>query len=101
LDSSRYIQISADVLVEYIYTDQASPATFDTSAYPIEIMRDGYTDGSYLWNAANVFGTMGNGRDRSAAAISTNRTEYVSLNSSFGVPYNDYDIKLTNTPQLV
>ena len=41
MDSSRYVQLSADILVEYIYTDQANPATFNTATYPIEIMRDG------------------------------------------------------------
>jgi hypothetical protein len=101
LDSSRYIQLSADILVEYIYTDQANPATYNTAGFPIEIMRDGYTDGSYLWNAASVVSTMGNSRDRSAASINANKTESVSLNSSFGVPYNDYDSQFTDTPQLV
>tara|TARA_R110001599_G_scaffold236609_3_gene435930 strand:+ start:746 stop:2113 length:1368 start_codon:yes stop_codon:yes gene_type:complete len=100
MDSSRYVQLSADILVEYIYTDQANPATFNTATYPIEIMRDGHTGGSYLWNGANVSSTMGNFRDRTAAAINTDKTNWVSLNSSFGVPYNDYDPQLTSTVQL-
>jgi len=101
LDSSRYIQLSADILVEYIYTDQANPATYNTTTFPIEIMRDGHTGGSYLWNAASVQNTMRNYRDRSVANIVVNKTQSVSLNSSFGVPYNDFDPQLTNTPQLV
>ena len=100
MDSSRYVQLSADILVEYIYTDQANPATFNTATYPIEIMRDGHTGGSYLWNGANVSSTMGNYRDRTAAAINADKTNWVSLNSSFGVPYNDYDPELTPTVQL-
>ena len=100
MDSSRYVQLSQDILVEYIYTDQADPETFNTGTFPIEIMRDGHTGGSYLWNAASVQSTMGNYRDRSAAAINADKTQWVSLNTSFGVPYNDFDPQLTPTVQL-
>ena len=100
MDSSRYVQLSQDILVEYIYTDQADPETFNTGTFPIEIMRDGHTGGSYLWNAASVQSTMGNYRDRSAAAINADKTRWASLNTSFGVPYNDFDPQLTPTVQL-
>jgi len=100
MESSRYVQLSADILVEYVYTDQANPAVFNTSAFPIEIMRDGHTGGSYLWNGANVASTMGNYQDRSAVAINRTKSQWVSLNTSFGVPYNDFDPQLTPTPQL-
>lgn len=100
MESSRYIQLSADLLVEYVYTSQANPATFNTGSFPIEILRDGHTGGSYLWNGANVVSTMGNERDRSAVAINQVKSKWVSLNTSFGVPYNDYDPQLTPTTQL-
>jgi len=100
MESSRYIQLSADILVEYVYTSQASPAVFNTASFPIEILRDGHTGGSYLWNAASVAGTMGNAQDRSAVAINSTKSKWVSLNTSFGVPYNDFDPQLTPTTQL-
>ena len=101
MESSRFVQLSQDILVEYIYTDQADPTIFNTSAYPIEIMRDGYTNGSYFFNTANVAATMGNYRDISAAAINADKTIYASLNTSVGVPYNDFDTQLTPTSQLL
>jgi len=101
MESSRFIQLSPSILVEYIYTDQADPTVFNTGSYPIEIMRNAYNDSSYFFNTANVAETMGNYRDISSANISALNTEYASLNTSVGVPYNDFDNKLTPTNQLV
>lgn len=101
MESSRFVQLSSSILVEYIYTDQADPTIFNTDTFPIEIMRDEHTNGSYFFNTANVASTMGNYRDISAVAINKNKTIYASLNTSVGVPYNDFDPKLTPTNQLV
>mgnify|MGYP003629573367 CR=1 FL=1 len=100
MESSRFIQLTPQILVEYIYTDQASPTTYNTSAFPIEIMRDTYTSGSYLFNSDSVSATMGNYRDISVAAINKNRTKYAYLDTDVGVPYNDFDTNLTNTSLL-
>ena len=101
MESSKFIQISDQILVEYIYTDQANPAIFNTAQYPVELMEDGYTDGMYYFNGENVAATMGNYRDISAAAISDDRTRYAFLNNDVGVPYNDYDPELTDTQNLL
>lgn len=100
MESSRFLQISPEILLEYTYTDQANPTVFNTSSYPIEIMRDDHTRGTYLFNSDSVINTMGNARDISAAAIDSNKTQYAYLNTDVGVPYNDFDPKLTNTPNL-
>lgn len=100
MNSSRFLQISPEILLEYVYTDQANPDLFHTSQYPIEIMKDEHTGGSYLFNADSVFSTLGNKRDVSVAAIDQNKTQYVYLDSSVGVSYNDFDPKLTNTSDL-
>lgn len=101
MESSKFIQISDQILVEYIYTDQANPAEFNTAQYPVELMEDGYTNGMYYFNGENVAATMGNYRDISAAAISDDRTRYAFLNNDVGVPYNDYDPELTDTQNLL
>jgi len=101
MESSRFIQITPEILIEYIYTDQTNPTTFNTSAYPIEIMRDGHTSGSYLFNTDSVSATMGNYRDISAVALNQNKTQYVSLDTDVGVPYNDYDPELTDSTFLL
>lgn len=101
MESSRFIQLTPQILIEYIYTDEAAPSTFNTSAYPIEIMRDAYTSGSYLFNTDVVASTMGNYRDISVASINANLTEYAFLNTSVGVPYNDFDANLTDSDELL
>lgn len=100
MESSRFLQISPEILLEYTYTDQANPSTFNTATYPIEIMRDGHTSGTYMFNADSVVSTMGNARDISAAAIDSGKTQYAYLNTDVGVPYNDFDPQLTSTVNL-
>tara|TARA_R100000544_G_C2226689_1_gene61278 strand:+ start:14 stop:1384 length:1371 start_codon:yes stop_codon:yes gene_type:complete len=101
MESSRFIQISPQILIEYIYTDQANPTTFNTATTPIELMRDGHTTGTYFFNTDSVSAIMGNYRDISAASITETNTQYVSLDTSIGVPYNDFDPLLTDSAQLL
>ena len=101
MESSRFIQISEQILIEYIYTDQAAPTTYNTATYPIELMRDGHTNSTYFFNTDSVSVTMGNYRDISAASITPDNTQYVYLDTSIGVPYNDYDPQLTDTVNLL
>ena len=76
MNSSRFIQISPGILLEYIYTDQANPELFDTATYPIEIMSDDYTNSTYMFNSISVEATMGNSRDISAVAIDSRKSKY-------------------------
>ena len=101
MESSKFIQISPDILIEYVYTSQSSPTKFNTGNYPVEIMRDGHTGGSYMFNTDSVSATMGNYRDISGAAIDANKTQFAYLDTSVGVPYNDFDNKLTDSNALL
>ena len=101
MESSKFIQLSDGILLEYIYTSQSDPTEFNTATHQIEIMRDEYTGGSYLFNTENVAGEMGNYRDISAASISKNKTQYAYLDTDIGVPYNDFDPKLTDSANLL
>ena len=101
MESSKFVQISDGILFEYVYTSQSDPTEFSTSTHPIEIMRDGYTNGSYLFNTDSVSAEMGNYRDISAASINSNNTQYAYLDTSIGVPYNDYDPELTDSANLL
>ena len=101
MESSRFIQISNQMLLEYIYTDQADPTVFNTATTPIELMEDGHTGGTYFFNTEAVATTMGNYRDISAASITPNDTQYAFLNTDVGVPYNDYDPELTDSVNLL
>ena len=101
MESSKFIQLSDGILLEYIYTSQSDPTEFNTATHQIEIMRDEYTGGSYLFNTENVASEMGNYRDISAASISKNKTQYAYLDTDIGVPYNDFDPKLTDSANLL
>ena len=101
MESSRFIQLSDQILIEYIYTSQSVPTTFDTGTYPIELMRDANTKGTYFFNTDTVNATMGNDRDGAAVSNNATKTQYVSLNTSIGVPYNDYSPDLTDSADLL
>ena len=101
MESSRFIQLSDQILIEYIYTSQSVPTTFDTGTYPIELMRDANTKGTYFFNTDTVNATMGNDRDGAAVSNNATKTQYVSLNTSVGIPYNDYSPDLTDSVNLL
>ena len=101
MESSRFIQISEQILIEYVYTSQATPTTFNTATYPIELMRDANTQGTYLFNPESVSAVMGNYQDISAAANNSNKTQFVYLDTDIGVPYNDFSPALTDTADLL
>jgi hypothetical protein len=101
MESSKFIQLSDGILLEYIYTSQSDPTELNTGTYPIEIMRDAHTAGSYFFNTDSVSAEMGNYRDISAAAIDKNKTQYAYLDTSIGVPYNDFDPQLTDSVNLL
>ena len=101
MESSRFIQISEQILIEYVYTSQATPTTFNTATYPIELMRDTNTKGTYFFNTDTVSAVMGNYRDISAVSNNTARTQYVSLDTDIGVPYNDFSPALTDSANLL
>lgn len=101
MESSRFLQISEDILIEYIYTDQSNSNVFSTIDVPVEILKNQHNNTVYFYNPPSVFSTVGLSRDNSAISINTENTEYVSLNTAVGVPYNDFDPLLTSTSQLL
>ena len=101
MESSRFIQISEQILIEYVYTSQATPTTFNTASYPIELMRDANTKGTYFFNTDSVSAVMGNYRDISAVSNNATKTQYVSLDTDIGVPYNDFSSALTDSADLL
>ena len=101
MESSRFIQISEQILIEYVYTSQATPTTYNTATYPVELMRDTNTKGTYFFNTDTVSAVMGNYRDISAVSNNATRTQYVSLDTDIGVPYNDFSPALTDSANLL
>ena len=109
--SSRYVQLSQTVLLEYIYSDQSevnNPGNqwrIDTNDSPIWILKNEYTNQNQILNADSAKfiegGTAtntGNVRDRSFAVIGSHRGALLDTNRP--TFYNDFDPKITNTDQL-
>ena len=101
MESSRFIQLTEQILIEYVYTSQSAPTTFNTANYPIELMRNTLTKGTYFFNTDTVNATMGNDRNGSAVSNNKTKTQYVSLNTSIGVNYNDTVPFLTDDVNLL
>ena len=109
--SSKYIQLSSSVLMEYIYADQSVVNTvgnqyrLNTTTNPIWLMENAHNNediilngdtAEYIQIASNI-GT-GNVRNRAFAYIDPYKNALLSLQPI--TPYNDYDPDLTPTANL-
>lgn len=109
--SSKYIQLSSSVLMEYIYSDQdvinipGNQYRISTDTAPILKMSNGHNgkdqilngDSSEFIQSGLPIGT-GNVRNRSFAIIDPYRSALLDINKL--VFYNDYDPLLTDTTNL-
>lgn len=109
--TSKFVQLSNSVLLEYVYADQSAINTpgnqfrISTSTSPLWLMANGHnsqdivlnSDSSELIHIASPNGT-GNVRNRAYAKIDTNK--YALLDIDKIVYYNDYDSELTPTASL-
>jgi hypothetical protein len=109
--SSKYIQLSSSVLMEYVYSDQSqinvpgNEFRIDTTTAPIWKMNNAHngqpqilnSDGSEIVQDGLPIGT-GNVRNRSFAIIEPYKVGLLDIDKL--VYYNDYDPALTPTPNL-
>jgi len=109
--SSKYIQISSSVLMEYVYSDQSQinvPGNewrINVNTSPIWKMDNGNNNQSQIMNSDSSetvqdglpIGT-GNVRNRSFAIVESHKVALLDIDKI--IFYNDYDNKLTNTSNL-
>lgn len=109
--SSKYIQVSSSVLMEYIYSDQdvindpGNEFRISTTTAPIWKMSNGHSNEDQILNSDSSeiiqdglpVGTA-NVRNRAFAAILPYKGAALDINKL--VFYNDYDPLLTSTPNL-
>lgn len=109
--SSKYIQLSSSVLMEYVYSDQSqinvvgNPFRINTNTAPIWKMANGHNNQDQIMNSDSSeivqdglpIGT-GNVRNRSFAIIEPYKTALLDIDKI--VFYNDYDPLLTKTANL-
>jgi hypothetical protein len=101
--TSKYVQITPYLLMEYMYADEPTPETYFVNNGPTTVGYDKLVNG-YMSNNVQVFNSS------SDYSITHNTTEnsvvrigessFVTLDSNLIIPFNDYSDELTNTIDL-
>lgn len=101
--TSKYVQLTPYLLMEYMYADQPQPEEYFVNSGPSTIGYDKLING-YQDNAVQIFNPNAdydlahNSASNSVVQISTN--SFVTLDSNLIIPFNDYSDQLTNTTNL-
>lgn len=101
--TSKYVQLTPYLLMEYMYADQPQPEDHFVNSGPSTIGYDKLING-YQDNAVQIFNPNGdydlthNSASNSVVQIGTN--SFITLDSNLIIPFNDYSDKLTNTADL-
>ena len=101
--TSKFVQLTPYLLMEYMYADQPQPENYFVNSGPTTIGYDKLING-YQDDAVQIFNPNGdydlthNTASNSVVQISTN--SFVTLDSNLIIPFNDYSDRLTNTDDL-
>jgi hypothetical protein len=101
--SSKYVQITPYLLMEYMYADQPEPETHFVNSGPSTVGYDklvnGFRSGDYqIFNPNNDYDITHNTTQDSVVRIAEN--SFITLDSNLIIPFNDYSDELTNTANL-
>jgi len=100
--TSKYVQLTPYLLMEYMYADQPQPEDYFVNSGPTTVGYDklinGYQDTVQIFNPNGDYDITHNTASNSVVQISTN--SFVTLDSNLIIPFNDYSDKLTNTADL-
>ena len=101
--TSKFVQLTPYLLMEYMYADQPQPEDYFVNSGPSTIGYDklinGYQDNAVqIFNPNNDYDLTKNTASNSVVQISTN--SFVTLDSNLIIPFNDYSDQLTNTADL-
>ena len=101
--TSKFVQLTPYLLMEYMYADQPQPEDYFVNSGPSTIGYDKLING-YQANAVQIFNPNNdydltkNTASNSVVQISTN--SFVTLDSNLIIPFNDYSDQLTSTADL-
>jgi hypothetical protein len=97
--TSKFLQLTPQILVEYIYRDPLAPEVIDTdtNGARIHILNDTYTNTNFLFNEDNPYTYTGNTRVLSAIPITADKSKYAYLTTNTALQYLDYDPNLIDT----
>jgi hypothetical protein len=101
--SSKFVQITPYLLMEYMYADQPQPETYFVNTGPSTVGYDklinGFRSGEVqIFNPNGDYFITHNTTQNSVVRISEN--SFVTLDSNLIIPFNDYTDELTNTVNL-
>ena len=97
--TSKFVQITPYLLMEYRYADQPNPETRFTSDVGFDKLINGFMgDSVQIFNPSADSAITNNTNDNSVVKISD--TSYISLDSNSIIAFNDFSDKLTNTIDL-
>ena len=97
--TSKFVQITPYLLMEYRYADQPNPETRFTSDVGFDKLINGFMgDSVQIFNPSEDSSITNNTNDNSVVKISD--TSYISLDSNSIIAFNDFSDKLTNTIDL-
>ena len=101
--SSKYVQITPYLLMEYMYADQPTPETHFVNTGSTVVGYDKLING-YRSNAVQVFNKSANysitHNTTENNVVRINESSFVTLDANLIIPFNDYSEELTNTVDL-
>ncbi len=101
--TSKYVQLTPYLLMEYMYADQPQPEEYFVNSGPNTVgyqkLVNGYQDDAVqILNPTVDYDITHNTVNNSVVQIGTN--SFVTLDSNLIIPFNDYSDQLTNTADL-
>jgi hypothetical protein len=101
--TSKFVQLTPYLLMEYMYADEPQPESYFVNTGPTTVgyqkMVNGYqSDAVQIFNPNSDFSITHNTANNSVVQIGTN--SFVTLDANLIIPFNDYSDKLTNTNNL-
>lgn len=101
--TSKFVQITPYLLMEYMYADEPTPESYfvntGTTTVGYEKLVNGYLNNNIqIFNPEVDYSITHNTADNSVVKIS--ESSFVTLDSNLIIPFNDYSDELTNTSGL-
>lgn len=97
--TSKYVQLTSWLLMEYMYADNPNPEVYTTNDVGYNRIVNGYRDNDV--QAFNLNGDYTQTQNTAAVSVvQVSDQRFVTLNQDLIVPYNDYTSQLTPSSQM-
>jgi len=108
--TSKYVQLTPYMVMEYMYADQPDPETYFVNTGNPAVSYDKLINGiikgpggtasndAQIFNQNQNYSTTQNTAQNSVVKVSDN--SYITLNANYIIPYNDFNPELTSSANL-